>query len=250
MRWREKLRSFFKREKTETPGVQPSLPPPPPREIETAEAIKRIYRGETLRDVEALIEEYSSDELKEKLKKVGEEYIGKGKKEYGGTFTSLLFALIFKEGGVYRERGQVKVDRDMMKSIADIFRDAYTERLTKVEKLPPPPEDYLKRSIENLAEKWDKTLREWMRNIYAVYEDRFWNLVNYSNRKRKEKIEIQGYGKRISAVIFLLLLLTLPLFFSQKITALAALSLVPALSFFGLIIILLLFLLITRRKWF
>jgi hypothetical protein len=111
----EKLSSFLKHEKTETPGVQPSLPPPPPREIETAETIRKIYRGETLRDVEALIEEYSSDELKEKLKKVGEEYIGRGKKEYGGTFTSLLFALILKEGGVYRERGQVKIDRVMMK---------------------------------------------------------------------------------------------------------------------------------------
>jgi hypothetical protein len=55
--------------------------------------------------------------------------------------------------------------------------------------LPPPPEDYLERSIENLAKEWDKTLRKWMGNIYDVYEDRFWNLVNYSNKKRKEKTE-------------------------------------------------------------
>jgi hypothetical protein len=92
----EKLSSFLKGEKTETPGVQPSLPPP--REMETAEAIKRIYRGETLRDVEALIEEYSPDELKEKLKKVGEEYIGKGKKGIWWYIYKLTFCFDSKRG--------------------------------------------------------------------------------------------------------------------------------------------------------
>jgi hypothetical protein len=180
--------------------------------------------------------------LKEKFRAVGEKYIKENKKEYGELFTKLLFALAFKEGGVYFEKKGEEtytyISKDTFNSLVNMIKDIYKEKLGK-----PDAEKYL----ESVSEKWRETLVNWIRNMYAIggleYE-KLRELINYSTKKREERTK-----KNYTTTTVLILLTFVFFFLFPKGTTGFTIFSPVTFSLLGLLIIVLLFLLFTKKKW-
>jgi len=206
---------------------------PPLKEITTVEGLAKQYKGGVLEDIEDLIK-VDTDYLKEKFRAVGEKYIKENKKEYGDLFFKLLFTLAFKEGGVYFEKKgketYIYVSKDTFNSLANMIKDIYKEK------------------PESAAEKWRGTLVNWIRNMYAIgglEYAKLRELINYSTKKREEQ------SKKTYTTASVLILLTFVLFFllPKGTTGFVIFSPIT-LSLLGLLIIVLLFLLFTKKRWF
>jgi hypothetical protein len=136
-----------------------------PIEKEKIKEIKEKERKKTVGDYLR----YEEEDLYNTLKEVGEYYSKTGDKGLRDIFERLLFAALFREGGIYGIGGRIYLDNGILENI-------------------------LKKSgvkdLENSKKEWKKRITDRIVDIYVagdIYIARLWQLIAYSHEVRGKK---------------------------------------------------------------